>query len=540
MNSVRNGIRIPPRRTKRAPAPRARSAVIQRPDGDASEVVTLGGGRRFRALVGERRSQDAVLGDRISRELVDDAAAAHDENAVGETDNLLDLRRDEHDADPFGRKLDEELVDGELRPDVDAARRLVGDDHARLAEQHAGEEHLLLVPSGELVHGRAEAGTSDTAALEDGTRRLPFPAPADDPESAERRERRKRRGLGRGAAEDQALVLAGLGDHRDTGVEAPPRAPPKPATRCEQRLPRMNGRRPEDRAGQLRPSGAHQAGKPEDLPHVKLEAGALDSRPVKVAHRQHDAGILGRKYLRRERRRQRPAEHRLDQRRLGLGRRGGCLDDSAVAQDGHHVGKVENLLQEVRDQDDRLPGACEVPDDLVQLNSLAGIERRRRLVHDDDLRVAGEGPQDLDLLLFGRTQARGGDVASQVETGRAGQLRNLRLRLRERIKPPRTGSAPSRTFSATDSCGTIHGSCAIAATPCSSASRGEPKVTGSPASKTSPVSGASAPDTILPRVDLPAPFSPTSAWIEARRTPSETASRAWTPPKCLATSRTSR
>ena len=96
------------------------------------------------------------------------------------------------------------------------------------------------------------------------------------------------------------------------------------------------------------------------------------------------------------------------------------------------------------------------------------------------------------------------------------------------------------TFSATVSCGTIAGSCEIAATPRSSASRGERNDTGSPASSMLPPSRETSPATILPSVDLPAPFSPTRACTDPLATVSDTPASAWTPPKCLATSRISR
>ena len=62
----------------------------------------------------------------------------------------------------------------------------------------------------------------------------------------------------------------------------------------------------------------------------------------------------------------------------------------------------------------------------------------------------------------------------------------------------------------------------MAATPRTSASRGERSATSSPSSSSRPSSGASTPATIRPSVDLPAPFSPTSAWIDPRAMLSDT------------------
>src|SRR5262245_28983389 len=48
-----------------------------------------------------------------------------------------------------------------------------------------------------------------------------------------------------------------------------------------------------------------------------------------------------------------------------------------------------------------------------------------------------------------------------------------------------------------------------------------------------PASGRCTPPRMLMSVDLPAPFSPRSAWISPRRSENVTPSRAWTPPNRL-------
>ena len=92
---------------------------------------------------------------------------------------------------------------------------------------------------------------------------------------------------------------------------------------------------------------------------------------------------------------------------------------------------------------------------------------------------------------------------------------------------------PRKTFSATDSAGAIDSSWAIRTIPRVIASRGEWNVTGSPSISSCPRSGAMTPARILPSVDFPAPFSPTSAWIDPLATVRLISSRARTPPKDL-------
>src|SRR6476659_10065121 len=67
----------------------------------------------------------------------------------------------------------------------------------------------------------------------------------------------------------------------------------------------------------------------------------------------------------------------------------------------------------------------------------------------------------------------------------------------------------------------------------------EPKSVGSPSSRNSPPSRRCTPATTLTSVDLPAPFSPTSPWIEPASARSEPDRRATTEPKDFVTSRSS-
>src|ERR1700722_3576830 len=61
------------------------------------------------------------------------------------------------------------------------------------------------------------------------------------------------------------------------------------------------------------------------------------------------------------------------------------------------------------------------------------------------------------------------------------------------------------------------------------ASCGEAMVTFSPPNSMVPRSGCCAPERILISVDLPAPFSPSRAWISPERTSKPASSSAWTP-----------
>src|ERR671912_1990165 len=74
----------------------------------------------------------------------------------------------------------------------------------------------------------------------------------------------------------------------------------------------------------------------------------------------------------------------------------------------------------------------------------------------------------------------------------------------------------------------------MAATPWAWASAALRSVTGSPSTSIVPSSGAWMPVMILIRVDLPAPFSPTSAWTSPGASARDTPSSAWVAPKRFA------
>ena len=111
---------------------------------------------------------------------------------------------------------------------------------------------------------------------------------------------------------------------------------------------------------------------------------------------------------------------------------GARLHDRAVAQDGDGVGEREDLAQQVGDKDDGAPAGREAADDLVEPLGLGRREGGRRLVEDDQLGVAGQRPQDLDLLLLRQRERPDDRVRGDRETGVGHQA----LELLEQRAPP--------------------------------------------------------------------------------------------------------
>ena len=84
-------------------------------------------------------------------------------------------------------------------------------------------------------------------------------------------------------------------------------------------------------------------------------------------------------------------------------------DDATTAQDRHDVGGVEDLVELVADEGDRL--VLRRDGDAQHGEQLLGLERgehRRRLVEDDDARIAAQALDDLDALTH-----PGGEIADE-------------------------------------------------------------------------------------------------------------------------------
>src|ERR1700712_773080 len=71
------------------------------------------------------RGQYVALGDFATDELADDGAFAQDHHPVRAVDQLLHLRGDQQHTEPLGGQFVDQPLHLRLRPDVDAAGRLV-------------------------------------------------------------------------------------------------------------------------------------------------------------------------------------------------------------------------------------------------------------------------------------------------------------------------------------------------------------------------------------------------------------------------------
>ena len=112
-------------------------------------------------------------------------------------------------------------------------------------------------------------------------------------------------------------------------------------------------------------------------------------------------------------------------------------DERAVAEDDGLIGDLQRLLEVVGDVDDRDPRRRQLTDDPEEHLDLVAREGRRRLVHDQDPRLARQRSRDLDHLLLTEPQVChqcvGVEVLLEPLEELAGALRpRARLSMRDR------------------------------------------------------------------------------------------------------------
>ena len=190
-------------------------------------------------LVGRRQVHDLRLGG-AGGQLAGERAVAHHEDPVGHADQLGHLGRDHQDRDALAREPAHQVVDAGLRADVDAARRLVEDQHARLGRQPLGEHDLLLVAAREeadllLERARRAARPSCASSWTDTVFAQPRGAGV-PPSDAQRQQRVVADRL----REREPLELAVLGDEAHAGARS--RCAGRARAAC--RRPRPCRRRP--------------------------------------------------------------------------------------------------------------------------------------------------------------------------------------------------------------------------------------------------------------------------------------------------------
>ena len=315
-------------------------------------------------------------------QLAGDAALAHDEDAVAHVEDLRQLRRDHQDRHAVGGELVHQAVDLGFGADVDAARRLVHDQDLRVQRQPLGDDDLLLIAAGEVEHLLLDRRRAHAQRVDHPPRQRPLRAEAHDAEAAQPVEERERQVLADGQTEDQRLQLAIFRHQPDAEPDRVARRADADRLAVDEDLAAVVLVGAEDGARDLGAARADQPGQPDDLAGADAERDVLehDRRRIltgagaaETAHLEHrrrralgEALQTALGLFRPEEVPQGTADHQPDDavgRRLGDRQLAGEL---AVAQDRDPIADGEDLLEAVRDVDDRQTARLEPADDLEQ------------------------------------------------------------------------------------------------------------------------------------------------------------------------------
>src|SRR4051794_2088879 len=124
-------------------------------------------GRDLPPAAARHRDAELLLA-RVGRELAGDPALVDHDDPVGERAHLLGLERHQQDAAARVALGDEPTVDELDRPDVEAARRLGGDQHTRVVRDLPRDHDLLLVAARQRRRHRVRLAAADVELADEG------------------------------------------------------------------------------------------------------------------------------------------------------------------------------------------------------------------------------------------------------------------------------------------------------------------------------------------------------------------------------------
>ena len=289
----------------------------------------------------------------------------------------------------------------------------------RLAQQHAREEHLLLVSARERAdraEGRAPRTSQrveDVVGLRAARRRA-----ARRRHAAELRQPRERHVLAHRAREDQARRPCATRESSPRPLAGSARGPPRTLRRRSSTIsPALTRSAPKiARASSVRPAPTSPAS-----PTISPRRTSSDASATPRAARpraESDDGCVGRPGAAWAET-PRSAAGRASPRRATPPSRSPYGSVSTTRPSRSTVTVSESSSTSRRKCEMRtivFPAATSARTISCSLSVSAPLERRRRLVHHDHASIAGERAQDLDLLLLGRAKPAGGRCAGGGRT----------------------------------------------------------------------------------------------------------------------------
>src|ERR1044072_9492897 len=351
-------------------------------------------------LAADGEAHDVLLGAFGALQDARHAPFVHYCHAVADVDDLLHVAAYHGDGDARLGELAHQLVYLGLRAHVDAARRLVEDEHLRFQRQPLRQHDLLLVAAREVCRAYLDRRCLHVQTLADLRRALLLFLERDEPGRRVAVERGQRHVLADGHVHDEAGCAAVFGDEIDTVLDGVLRRAYAQRSRIEHEA-RLDERvHTEDGLRGLAAPCADEPGEAQYLaaPHVELNLLVGVARRAQTLDLEVARLLLARRVL--IERLDVAADHEPDHlvvRNL-LARNPPRVP--AVAQDDRAVGYLLHLAEPVRDVDDGHAVLAQVLHDFEQPLGLRERERRGRLIHDENARVQRERFRYLDHLLL--------------------------------------------------------------------------------------------------------------------------------------------
>ena len=234
-------------------------------------------------MCGKPRGQlhDRLLVHVVALDLAGDPALVQHQYAVADADQFRQFRRDRDDADALVGEVAQDRVDLRLGADVDAARRLVDEEHARIDREQLRQRNLLLVAARQLRHRLVDAGAAYAEPLAHlfGQRRLPPPADHEPARHALQIERGNV--LGDREVEEHAVALAVLAEIDDPLADRGEIVALANLGAVAMDLPGAAVRKAADRLHRLGAPRADQPAEADDLARPHLEADIVDDAAVR-------------------------------------------------------------------------------------------------------------------------------------------------------------------------------------------------------------------------------------------------------------------
>ena len=368
-----------------------------------------------RASLMERRLDHLLLGDVVGAEFGDDAAVAEHVDAVAIVE-LFGLRGVPQERAAGARLRADEVVDLELGAVVDAAHRIVHQDDPGIGAERPREQRLLLVAARQRQDvvvgvGRADLDLVDPAFRPARARGVAKPA--------SRRAGRRSSGCRYSRRSTTAERCRRPGGRRRP---APPARSPRCAACRREAAPKISRM-------SLRLAMSGEPGQADDLAFMRGELGAVGLRAAAWRARAAAARPPARRYWR--------APRRLRCSTSPMAATSFCRSKAAALPAATTLPSrmttmrsriVEHLAEQMRDQDGADAAGDGAAHEGQQLAGRVGVERRGRLVEDDQVqRIVGdgEGARHLDHLAPADRQVahdvRGCDVVARKDLVELGE-----------------------------------------------------------------------------------------------------------------------